>query len=607
MTVSKKKSASDNARKRKAKSQVAFRKRVTAGGKRSVSQLNERKKKKITAEIVAPAPKKRRVISSISDRARRPDIHPLDRAIAELRTELAKNPQDATLLGRLGALQYRRGDLKEAENIYRRAVAIAPHRPTLLNNLGNVLCDAGRMKDGIACYEQAIALERAAEPRREPSGEALVNLELARVECKLIHERIDYLERAAQLDVSSAEAMNALGCGYLLRGKRQQALDTFRKAAQLDSRNANAALNISFTHTLNPGGPENLNAALAEIAEAILRFPKEARLHLHQGELFESTGLLEGAEERYVRALQADPRCLQAYDLLGRLREATGLSETRDDTAHAVTQTLKKLEEHAKGALQSPRRASALYDLAFVQVARARFHRLRLGDVPGIDKILREAVMEARNSMRAERGHKETEVASRAVVLRAQLLEGDGRAGEARVVLENYGAAGSVQNMQLNVERGTLALRAGEIDEATAAFDRATMASPQDAVGYHSLRFAFEGYRRYRSERVRFESAVRADARNGLAHHHMALAALSVLKDEEALFHFTRALELDPRLADASSGRGRALQRQGHLDEAEAAFEKALSIDPQNADAQRLLLSVRSRKTLINIAPKTRK
>ena len=46
-----------------------------------------------------------------------------------------------------------------------------------------------------------------------------------------------------------------------------------------------------------------------------------------------------------------------------------------------------------------------------------------------------------------------------------------------------------------------------------------------------------------------------------------------------------KALELDPRLADAHSARGEALRVGGRTDEATAAFEQALSLDPNSFDA----------------------
>lgn len=540
---------------------------------------------------------------------RRTDIHPLDRAIAELRAELARTPDDATLLGRLGALFYRRGDLVEAEKHYRRAIETSPRRPTLYNNLGNVLCDMGRMRDGIAAYEHAIALERAGDPQRGPSQEALVNLELAQIENRLVHERIEYLERAAQLEVSSAEALNALGCGYLLRGKRQLALEIFRKAAELDPRNRWAALNIAYTHALNMDGSGDLAIAQAEIAESILRFPHEPRLHIHQGELLENAGLLEEAEERYLRALEADPRCLEAYDLLGRIREATGMTGTADDIAKRVNDILKELDETARARRKdgvSADDACALFDLALVPVARSRFMREMLPQPAAIDVLLREAV----HAVGTESGmngamQDAREAAVRSAILRAQLFESDGRRDEARLVLDNAAKSG-LETSRLCFERAALSLRCGDVDQAVANFDRATLAAPQDATSYQSLRFAFEGYRRYRSERVRFDNSSKANPRDGLPHHHMALASLSVLKHEEALFHFTRALELDPRLSDAACGRGRALQRLGHLEEAEAAYVKALDIDPENAEAHRSLMNLRTTKLGSAVIPASR-
>jgi len=96
--------------------------------------------------------------------ARRPDIHPLDRAINELRGELARSQDDPTVLSRLGALFYRRGDLMEAERFLRKAISVNPRRSNYHNNLGNVLCDMGRMKDGIEEYEVALAIEKSEDP-----------------------------------------------------------------------------------------------------------------------------------------------------------------------------------------------------------------------------------------------------------------------------------------------------------------------------------------------------------------------------------------------------------------------------------------------------------
>lgn len=524
---------------------------------------------------------------------RRSDIHPLDRAITELRNELARSPDDATLHGRLGALHYRRGDLSSAEACYRRALKIQPHRPSFHNNLGNILFDRGQWREGLACYEQALSLERAAHPERAPSAEAVTNLELARLEFRLIHERIEYFEKVVQLEVGSAEAMNALGGAYLLRRDRTKALATIRKAAELDPHNVHTARNLGFILTLDPEERGDPQAVLTELDEYAIRFPSDPRIFIHQGELLELTGMLEEAASRYVRALKADPRCLEVYDLLGRLRELSGAGEEQDEIAVAVEKELGRLERNARSSRRRKGDASGagvLFDLALVLVARARFRGKSCPDGAVVDALLRDAM----NAAHADRKD-EVEAAVRSAVLRAQLLEAEGRRDEASVFL--VGACEKFpQAARLWFERGGLCFRQGEIKDALEAFERATLADPQEAYAYQSLRFAFDGYRRYRSERVRFEAAVRANPRDAVAHHHLAIAALSVRKDEEALFHFTQALEMDPRLADAACGRARVLQRQGHLDDADAAARQALAIDPECVEAARVIHSLKQHK-----------
>src|SRR6201999_3387771 len=220
-----------------------------------------------------------------------------------------------------------------------------------------------------------------------------------------------------------------------------------------DVRNPHAAMNIAFCHTLNLDGSLNMTEALAEVATSILRFPGEAFLYIHQAELYENAGLLEDAEARYLRALQADGFCLQAYDLLGRLREATGNVCARDSVARHVEIALKRL-------------GGDRFTKAFAAVARARFTRTPHGEMESIDALLRDA---------AAGPH-----AARAAVLRAHLMETEGRRAEAIVVLEQ--ASQKYPNdWKIWFERGTLALRGGEIDAAVAAFDRSTICAPQHA------------------------------------------------------------------------------------------------------------------------------
>ena len=562
------------------------------GGRKTMRSAPAAKasRKTISSKVTA-------ISNAVQSAARRPDIHPLDRAINELRGELAKKPDDPTVLSRLGALFYRRGDLPEAERFLRKAIGVNPRRSNYHNNLGNVLCDMGRMKDGIVEYEAAIAIEKVDNPEKSPSPEAATNLELAKTEYRLIHERIEYLERALDLEVGAADELNALGCGYLLRGERAKALEHFRRAAEADPRSLQAGLNIAFAHTLDMHS-DRINEAVAETAGYIARFPGTGRLYIHWAELLESCGLLDEAEERYTCAIKHDPRCIEAYDLLGRLRQGQGTLGSQDDPWRAVQNSLKELEGGAakasKKSPDAPTAAQALYDAGLAAVAKARFYRKPLPEWKVVDGTLRSAAQEGQLPSNA--GNSAVlNVAAKASLLRAQLLENDGKRDEAMVVLDNIPLSEEI-SAKIWFERGALALRSGEIDKALKSFDKATLANPRDAVAYHSLRFAFDGYRRYWTEKIRFETASKANPRDAVACFNFAGALYSVLKDGEALQYFKKALELDPHLSDAACGMGKALQRQGHGKEAEAAFNKALEIEPNNPDAKRLLTGLRAQK-----------
>jgi tetratricopeptide (TPR) repeat protein len=240
------------------------------------------------------------------------------------------------------------------------------------------------------------------------------------------------------------------------------------------------------------------------------------------------------------------------------------------------------LEQEAQAVYQAKGEAAGaetLFRIALCEMARARFYRRPPRNGLHLDALLRHATQAG--------GHEPGQdvFLERAFCLRAQLLEGNGQKDEATLVLEKACEA-LPQSWRILFERGGMALRHGEIELAVEAFERAILVEPQAAYPYHALRFAFEGFRRYRTQRIRFESAIRAQPRDGAAHHQFALAALSVMRDEEALFHFTRALELDPQLAEAACGRARALRRQGHLREAEEAFRQALRIDPECHEAR---------------------
>jgi tetratricopeptide (TPR) repeat protein len=71
--------------------------------------------------------------------------------------------------------------------------------------------------------------------------------------------------------------------------------------------------------------------------------------------------------------------------------------------------------------------------------------------------------------------------------------------------------------------------------------------------------------------------------------HRLGRAAMTKGRVDEAIEHFRKALELDPKFVSAHADLGDALFHQGRLDEAVAAYRRAIQLDPTDANTHTLL------------------
>jgi len=87
--------------------------------------------------------------------------------------------------------------------------------------------------------------------------------------------------------------------------------------------------------------------------------------------------------------------------------------------------------------------------------------------------------------------------------------------------------------------------------------------------------------KRYREAQVRFEAALAGDEKFAEAHNNLAysLRAQGPAHQERALKHYNRALELNPKLAQALMYRGILLHQMGESARARADHEKLSALD----------------------------
>ena len=79
--------------------------------------------------------------------------------IAELREQLKKSPDDASLWTHLGNFCYDSGRFDEAIEAYGRSLALAPGNPDVITDLGSMHRMKGQSAEAVKYYEQAIALK----------------------------------------------------------------------------------------------------------------------------------------------------------------------------------------------------------------------------------------------------------------------------------------------------------------------------------------------------------------------------------------------------------------------------------------------------------------
>ena len=156
---------------------------------------------------------------------------------AELRpmiqAALGKNPRSAMHHNWLGLVLRRQGDLKGAEDEFRKTLEAAPDLVGALANLGSLYLQEGRVDDAVAVLKQAL-LKDARNP------ESRTNLIVA---LGMKHD----LEGARQL-VKDAEGMgqraplfyNALAYALHVNGRNAEALEPLRESLRIDPRQPEA-------------------------------------------------------------------------------------------------------------------------------------------------------------------------------------------------------------------------------------------------------------------------------------------------------------------------------------------------------------------------------
>jgi tetratricopeptide (TPR) repeat protein len=196
----------------------------------------------------------------------------------------------------------------EAEEEYRKALALDPDNLEALTNLGTLVSDLGRSEESLALYDRALHVRPDDPAVLNNRGNALRSL-------GRVAEAEQAIRRALVLDPEYANAYSNLAAVLVDTGRAAEAIPIFRRALEIDPELAAGYSNLGNAY-FAVGDVEN---ALATYERALEIEPEFAEALNNSANALSASGRTDEARQRYLRALELRPEFPEAKYGLGRL------------------------------------------------------------------------------------------------------------------------------------------------------------------------------------------------------------------------------------------------------------------------------------------------
>ncbi len=255
-------------------------------------------------------------------------------------TENVKNAKELTAEAwmLLGNQYFAEGAFDAAFIAYKQAVQKEPNNPRALYGLGRVQLRLGLLNPAIENLKRAIALDSQYLPTYLALAEAYLQLANESDDENLkklqLSKALSVLNDAKKIAPEDPAVYNLEGLIREAMGDHARAIQAFKKAVELDPKNARAHYNLALAY-LSQG---KLDEAIAALEEAVKAAPENSYLRARLGALLAVKGELDRAEEVLTEAVRMDPKNSLAWDYLGQVRLKKG------DYAGAIAALKKAVE-----------------------------------------------------------------------------------------------------------------------------------------------------------------------------------------------------------------------------------------------------------------------
>jgi tetratricopeptide (TPR) repeat protein len=219
---------------------------------------------------------------------------------------LKRSADNFDALHLLGTVLLQRGRTVDGEQLIARALKIKPNDPYAHNNRGNALRDLRRIEEALASYDQAIALQ-------VDYAEAFNNRGITLHDLKRFDEAVASYDQAIALKPNYAEAFNNRGVTLHELKRFNEALASYQKAIALRPNYAEAFNNLgNMLKDL-----KRFDDALSNYDKAIALRPDYAEALYNRGNVLKESSRLEEAIASYNQAIAAKPNAAEVYNNRG--------------------------------------------------------------------------------------------------------------------------------------------------------------------------------------------------------------------------------------------------------------------------------------------------
>jgi Flp pilus assembly protein TadD len=164
-------------------------------------------------------------------------------AVAPLEKAYSLNPKDLNTLSTLALTLDGLGRFQESDRLYEEGLKLDPKSALLLNNYGYSLAERGlQLQRALDMSKQAVTAEPENSAYLDTYGWIFFRMEK-------YGDAALYIEKSVATGKASAVVVDHLGDVYMKLGKKDRALEMWKKALEMDSKNE--AIKEKILHGVN--------------------------------------------------------------------------------------------------------------------------------------------------------------------------------------------------------------------------------------------------------------------------------------------------------------------------------------------------------------------